>query len=130
MFHRSHRSTAWLALMLTVGGCAAVVCPLANRLDAERGLALALLACAVCLTTCLITVELFFRFQSPDTAYVLALLGQLIRMAIPLALCAATWLTEGLEPARILAICFVIVYPAVLAVETWLFVKELQRHCS
>ena len=83
MFQRSHRSTAWLALMLTVGGCAAVVCPLANRLDAERGLALALLACVVCLTTCLITVELFFRFQSPDTAYVLALLGQLIRMAIP-----------------------------------------------
>jgi hypothetical protein len=130
MFERSPRGTAWLALLLTVGLCAAIVCPLANRLDAERGVGLALLACLVCLTTCLITVELFFRFHSPEAAYALALLGQLIRMAIPLGLCAITLLTAGEELARILAICFVIVYPVVLAVETWLFVRELRRYCS
>ena len=130
MFQRSERSTAWLALMLTAGGCAAIVCPLANHLDPERGIVLALLACLVCLTTGLVMVELFFRFNSPDTAYALAVLGQLIRMAIPLAVCGATLLTAGLDLAKILAICFVIVYPAVLTVETWLCVRKLQRHGS
>jgi hypothetical protein len=130
MFQRSQRSTTWLILMLTAGGCAAIVCPLADRMDPQRGLGLAVLACFVCLTTGLIVVELFFRFHSPDAAYALAVLGQLIRMAIPLALCGATYLIAGLEPAKVLAICFVIVYPAVLAVETWLIVKELQQRCG
>jgi hypothetical protein len=130
MFQRSNRTNAWLSLILATGGCAAILFPLAHRLDPQRGIGLAALACLVCLTTCLIMVELFYRFHSPDTAYALAVLGQLIRMAIPLALCAATLLTIGLAAARTLAICFVIVYPAVLAVETWLFVKDLQQRCS
>ena len=130
MFQRSPRNYARLALVLAAGGCAAIVCPLAIRMEPAHGLGLALLACVVCLATGLVTVELFFRFNSPETAYALAILGQLIRMGIPLVLCAATFAVAGLEPARTLAICFVIVYPAVLTVETWLLVRELQPHSS
>ena len=103
-----------------------MVCPLAQSWRPTTGVYWAGLACFVCLATAICIVELQLWFNSDQTGWPLVVLGLMIRMAIPLGLCLIVLASLGESTAKLLGTCFVIVYPAVLLVETWLIVKLLE----
>ena len=103
---------------------AVVVLPIAFSASGQAGLIAGLFAALVCLVPGLVTLALGEVFRGPNFALFNVLFGMLIRMGVPLAVCAAVYALGGPLVDGGMVFSLLAFYPVMLLVETLLLVAQ------
>jgi len=103
-----------------------VCAPIAYYLHAQQGVAVAALSAGVCAAGALISVFTSLQFRAPEQVLYQVLAGMLTRMAAPLALMAAIYVTGGwMREAGGIGYLLVF-YLATLSIETGLVLRDVK----
>jgi hypothetical protein len=125
----ARRGVATRAVLLSVavaglGGCMA---PIAMLWHGWTGLAAVGAAAAVCLAAALVALVLCHLFAGPEFALVSVLGGMTVRMGLPLAFALACQVRGGMLAEGGVVYYLLVLYPAILALETALVLSRPTR---